>query len=48
MVSELFCSQLVLIALLWLCLALHAEWKQLRTHASAFREIVERDRVTVP
>jgi predicted nucleotidyltransferase len=25
-----------------------AEWEQLRTHASVFREVVERDRVTVP
>jgi len=25
-----------------------AEWEQLRKHASAFREVVERDRVTVP
>ena len=24
-----------------------AEWEQLRTHASVFREVVERDRVTV-
>jgi uncharacterized protein len=25
-----------------------AEWEQLRKHASAFREVVERDRVMVP
>ena len=25
-----------------------AEWERLRKHASAFREVIERDRVTVP